>query len=354
MKELFRLVSTFLKVSVREKSNLFWVMIFPLILFTMMYAAFSGADNIKPEDLNLKLGIAPGHPDAFLLKQIDILELREIAPENMGEALRKGEIDAFVTDELGMIVENSYTAAEIIRGILTEIKQTRSLGMRALTATGNRGTYYEKNDVRNGSLTVSFYNIFAMFSLYGYFCSSELVRLLQADQSRLAERNAVSPMRKSVGLAAAILTSLIVVVISMTMLLILSEAVLQQELIRNWPASILILLAGGVFGVAEGVFFGSLNLPEWLLNLIGIGGSLFMSMLSGMMGITVRNLVALHAPWLNQINPVSVVTETFYRVNLLGRAEELGRAVIFLSACSLVFFLLSTFKLKRTTFEKLS
>lgn len=354
MKDLFRLISTYFKVSIREKSNVFWVIIFPIVLFVMMYAAFSGVANMEPADLDLQIGIASDHPDKFMLEQIDLLQVSEISADEADAAIKSGKIDAYVTDELGMIVENTSTSTEIIRGILTEFKQTKELGLRAILAVSNRGGYYEKGGVTEGGLTVSLYNIFAMFSLYGYFSAVELVKFLQADQSMLAQRNAVSPMKKSVGLAAAIITSLIVVVISMCLLLLLSEVILKLNLISNWPATLLILFAGGVFGVAEGIFIGSLNVPEWLIALIGIAGNLVMAMLSGMMGAEIRNMVELHVPWLNKFNPVSVVTETFYRVNMLDRGEEVWRAVIFLFACSLVFFLLSTFKLKRTSFEKLS
>lgn len=351
MKGIFRMAKTHVIAAFRERSTSFWILIYPLLLMLFMYMALSG---LRREDsgIHLTLGISAENPYVGMLDNADIVKVVKLEQKDAEAALKDGKIDAYVDKHLDVVAQKDGMNQQIAVGVLTQLKQHLAAGPKNARMESYAGPLYTRQDKVENSFAVYFYNVVAMFSLYGYYAAADTTRLFQANQSTLAQRHAVSPIRKTKGVLAGFIASLVVICVSMTLVLILSELILKLGLITRWGPSLLILAGGMIAGIAWGILIGALNIPEWAKTMIGIAGTLIMAMLSGMMSMAVRNQLLLHAPIINRLNPVSILTEGFFRVNILGDNGEALSTFLQLLAYTVVMLLLSVWLLRKKTFKE--
>lgn len=351
MKGTFRLARYYFIAGIREKNMSFWVMFYPMLLLLFMYL---GLSNLKAgsEDF-LKLGIAKSNPSVLILEQIDAVKLDFMSEEDAKQALEDKKIHAYILDDNNVLVTKQDLFQDVAKDIMNQLEQYKKLGLKNAALLKLKGPLYEQENKVENQLSVYFYSTVALFTIYGYFASWVYVSLFQANQSTLAQRNCIAPVSKAKGVAAGFLASLLVITISMVMLFTLTEAVLKLGLIKNWPASALLTFGAMIFGICWGMAFGAFNLPEWSKTIIGIAGSIFMALISGMMSADLRNFITLHAPWIHRLNPVSLIAEGYYRINVLGNPEYGLRSLITLGIYSLLFFAAAVFALRRNSYKEL-
>lgn len=351
MKGLFRMTLVFLKAGIREKNMSFWVLLFPQLLLLFMYMGLSGFRDSG--GIALKAGVAAENPYYVILEQIDVIDLHEMNEQEAPAALEAGEIDGFVRDDLDVLINKNGTNQQILRGLMTDVKQFSALGPRAMKLINYKDGLASEKARTEDQFSIYFYSILAMFTLYGYYCSAEYTSLFQANQSTLAQRHAVSPIPKAKGVLAGFLASLVTISLSMAVMLFLTEVVLKLHLMLRWGPSLLLILGGMLFGIAWGLPFGAAKLPEWLRILSGTILTLLMAMLSGMMSMSIRQWVMLYAPWLHKINPVSLLCEGFYSVNILGRTETGLINLGILAGYALLLTLIAIALLRRQSYKEL-
>lgn len=352
MSGVMRSTKYFFLQSIRLMNMSFWVIIYPLLLMILMYLPLSGIEQSKAIDL--QVGMAENNPYMAVFDEIDVVDVT-ITDRAAGEKLVEDEkLTAYITDE-GDIVGKYGTNNDItiVRDIMSQIKRVGKLGPQAAAFARLDKPLAENVNAPSRELSIYFYNIVAMFSLYGYFVSSEYTSLFQANQNALAARNSISPSSKWKGLAASVLASFFVITVSMILLLILSEVILKLNLIVHWGPSLLLLLAGMIFGIAWGLPFGAANIPEWSKILVGIAGSLFMSMLSGMMSMDLRQYFLLNAPLVLKLNPVSQLTEGFYRINVMNQTGRAFEVLGVLAAYAVIFIGITLLLFRKQTYKSL-
>lgn len=69
------------------------------------------------------LGIKQGNPVAFILKEIEILNVHQITDSEKIERLENEEIDGYIDDDLTVWVKKSGINQTIIKEIIEQIKQ---------------------------------------------------------------------------------------------------------------------------------------------------------------------------------------------------------------------------------------
>lgn len=351
MKSTFRIAGKLLKVSLLEKNNSFWVILYPMLLMTFIYLGFSGIKSGEFE--GVRLGVSPGNEITAVLNQIEIVHYQEMPENQAKEELEKDKIDAYIQPDLNLLIKSGGAPQAIAQSIVTEYKQTKALGLKALLVLGERGKLYSRSSVDDDILSTFFYNIVGMFSLYGYFVSTYYTGYYKADTSYLAQRHCFSPMSKFKGVMAGILASMATIILSMTLLLCLSQFVLKINLIRRFWPSMAILSGGMVFGICAGMFVGALKLKEWVKTFIGIGGSLILAFLSGLMNDGVRNAILRTAPIVLKLNPVYLLMNGFYRVNVLGYVHEGLSVLITLAVYSALFTIGAVLILRKNSFKEI-
>ena len=104
-----------------------------------------------------------------------------------------------------------------------------------------------------------------------------------------------------------------------------------------------VLLIANIFGATYGIFIGSLPFgDENGKTMFCIFSSLGLAFLSGMMSPAVKLGIDKHIPLLNKINPIGLLTDNLYNVNILQEYNLLHLfGIVFIGATSL--FLIAIF-----------
>lgn len=335
----------------RDISFTFWGLLYPIILAGFFYTAFSGITN--PEIEVLSVGIAKENPMSYILSSIDILNVVEISEEDISKKLEDEEIDAYVREDLSLVVDKAGLNQTIIKGIVDEINQTISLNepMEAFDFTAD---YVKGKNQEANSILIIFYSLIAMVSTYGVFPGIETVNLSQANLSNIGARINITPIKKSTLLTSGVIVGLTINLLSNLLLLLFLQYVLKLDLVRNiWYSSIFIFL-GNLFGISLGIFIGSSNKKSpGVKTMISIMATMFLSFLSGLMSPDIKVLIDKNIPILSKMNPIAIVTNSLYRINLLGSTDNLGEGMILLIAYSLLLMGISYLFLRRSQYDSI-
>ncbi len=176
--------------------------------------------------------------------------------------------------------------------------------------------------------------------------------IFQADMSELGKRMTVSPVKKGSYIVSGLAVVVMLNVLANLLLLAYLNWILKISLFTDYPASIGLILAGNLVGITMGVWIGSNSrISPQLKTGLGIGIPLFLSSLAGMMSVNIKTMVMRYLPWLDQINPVSIMTSGLYRVNLLGNHNYYGRGIFILLGLGAAFALLSIRALRRRSYD---
>ena len=341
-----------IKSMFREKAFVFWTILYPIILCSFFYLAFGSLLTEKP--IRFAVGIAPDNELAGILQNIDVLELKEYPAEKAEEALKAKEITAYVTGDMKVLVAKSGVGQTTVQNIVTALKQFFYL---FANGANPNGIDFDKSYIKVKSQSVPpyatiFYTLFGMFCFYGFFGGVQILDSFQADVSELGKRMTVSPVKKGPYIFRGLAAVVGVNVLANLLLIAYLEWVLKIHLFTEYSTSISLILAGNLVGITMGSWLGSSSrLSPQLKTGLGIGIPLFLSALSGMMSIEIKTLIMRHLPWLDQINPVSIITSGLYRINLLGNHNYYGRGIFILLGLSAVFALLSVRALRRRSYD---
>lgn len=345
MRQFSFLTRYHLRLISREGSSIFWVLLYPIILTTLIFQLFAGNNFDKIPDV--KLGVPTGSEWVQTLNEVNVLKTVPLDPASASEALSSGKIDAYWDGGSELEIKNRDINQDMIWSILDEVRLWKNFGDRMAKkaiASGQTSfsipghgavslkelqknpqilgaqiphfdTLAKQTETTNNTRAVYFYALLAMFSLYGYYNASDHTIVYRANSSPLAIRTCVSPVPRLKGLLSGMAATFLFSTAAMAILVFYMEVVLKLNVIREWPVSILLLVMGMLFGIAAGMLVGSFRVQEWLRVMIGTVGTLLMAVLAGMMNVDVRNSLEISAPIVNRLNPVGLLSETFYSVN---------------------------------------
>lgn len=329
----------------------FWSLIYPLIMAVFFYTAFNGLLNVELKDI--KVGIEEGNPIIFALKNIEFLNVEKIAVDDVNKKLDDKEIDGFIDKDLNIKVKESGINQTVIKEIVEEIKQVEKLGRPMEKFDFTKNYIVDKNQ-KADSVIIIFYSLIAMVSTYGVFLGIEIVSLIQANLSNIGARLNVAPLRKSEFLLAGIIVTLFLNLFSNGILLLFIKYVLKMSLFTELKYSATLIILGNLFGTILGIFIGTSNKANRnTKTLVGIGVTLFLSFLSGMMGPHTKILVDKHVPILGRINPISIITNNLYKVNLLENTNQVSEGILILLAYCIVLTLASYLFLRGKEYDSI-
>lgn len=193
-----------------------------------------------------------------------------------------------------------------------------------------------------------------MVSTYGMFTGIENANITQANLSSVAARINMTPIRKSTLLISGLIVGLSINIFSNILLLLFLHFVAKLDLIRNLWYSIIFILLGNIFGISLGLFIGSSNKKSpGVKVMFSIVATLFLSFLSGLMSPNIKVIIDENIPILGKLNPISIITSSLYRVNMLENTNNLGQGMILLTIYSLVLMGVSYLFLRRNQYDSI-
>lgn len=351
MKRLWRSSIYYGKNILRDISFTFWGLAYPIILAGFFYVAFSGITNVELETINI--GVEKGNPVLFILEDIDILNIVEISEEDVYKSLKSEEIVGYIKEDLNLVVDRSGLNQTVVRSILDQIKQIIVLNEPMENLDLSVDYLMGKTQEENGILII-FYSLIAMVSTYGVFPGIETAVMSQANLSNVGARINVTPIKKSTLLISGLIVGLLINVFSNILLLLFLKFVLKLDLFTNILYSSMFIFLGNIFGISLGIFIGSSNKKsQGFKVMLSIMITLFLSFLSGMMSPDMKILIDKNIPILGRINPISIISNSLYRINMLGNTNNLNQGIILLTIYSIALMGISYLLLRRSQYDSI-
>ena len=374
-----------LKLGFRNKSNMFWTLMFPIMLGILFKVAFSGIFS------------------AYELSAIKTAVVYETENEQLRENIRDF-LEGLSSDGEKKLLEVTYTDADTamemlkdesqVNGVIT-VKEDGRLalaiwdnGVRS-TIQGNIVMTYNQNAalmektikespekaaavMERISERVSyinakglegenkdpyiayFYNLIAMTALFAALCSVRIGNSCQANMSSIGARTNASPVRRMAIQAASLLAAYIVqttvILIGITFLLFGLGVNFGGDIPMIYVTTVL----ASLLGTALGFFVGnsgswSVDKKEGILTAIIMLGCA----LSGLMLGELKVIVAENAPMINRINPAAVISDAYYCLNMFGVGARYMQTVIYMLAGSAVLTVAGLFLGRRNHYDSI-
>lgn len=377
-----------LKILLKDKMLIFWTFAFPLLLGTFFMMAF--ADVEKGEVLDIidiaivdnaqfqnssyveifdELGDQNNADRLFDIVYTDEKKAQELLQDKKisGYLLIQNEkpvvtigsngINETIFNQVVDEIESQKVMFDTIGSsqILTAYQFDFEKLFQEINVLYNEDVILHDRTNKNLSYTmIEFYSLIAMACLYGGLFVKKVLFHELANVSSLGKRNSIAPMTKMKMLCGSLLASYLVQLLGLALLYVYTIFVLNVDYGTHLLQIVILSLAGSLAGLALGVAVSCLcQRSENTKMVIMLSITMAGSFLSGMMGITMKYVVDTHFPIINMVNPVSMITDglytLYYNDGFTRFYFDLGSLLIF----SVVLILISVFKMRRVTYDRL-
>lgn len=360
----------FIKVMLRDKESLFWVMLFPILLGTLFKVSFSGlaeSEELNPipvavvteesdtaEDLtDVLVELEKEENDALLIvtradeaKAKELLSNKEVDGIVYAGDKLKLTISAQMTDSdaklsqsiLESIVEQVNMKADLLTNILAEHPEKMA---EAADLLEKEAEYVTEQSFTNGNTDFSiqyFTNLIAMACLFTSFTGVDLVIRNQANLSAIGARKNVSPVHKLVSVTVELLANVLLQAVVIMITIFYLVYILKIDFGVSLPMMLLTEFIGCLLGVAAGFFVGSIGkATREVKNSLCTGVSIVLCFLSGLMLGNMRMIVEGFCPIINKINPAALISDSFYALNVYDTYERYTQNIVTMVVMSVCF-----------------
>ena len=368
----------------RNKANLFWILVFPIVLGCFFKIAFS---NITASESfhTIPVAVVEGNSADATAFHTMIEQLSGDSEDAMLSAtfcddkkartlLEKGKVDGifYTTDTVELAVNSDLSDASInqsiLQSLLTQYYLNRDLIVQILTTNpGNIeslvdsigqsvDTRKEVSLTRNNTDTYDqyFYNLIAMACLYTAMGGINLAINNSANLSSLAARKTIAPAKR----AALIGTELLAIILFESLLNMVSclfiVTVLGVHMTTHLGLALLTILISTTFSITFGMFLGCVG-PKSEGGKTGLMFAVVMPLcfLSGLMMGTMRMVVEKYAPFVNRINPAALISDSFYALNNYDTLTRYTGNILTLLLMTVLFLIISILVTRRKTYASL-
>lgn len=368
---------------IREYSIMFWALAFPIILGTFFYFSFGNsgmASTGEPEWEAIKTAVievdtSSENSRTFLefLTQMDgeTIDIRTCSSEAEAlKALKEGKVKGvyYVEESPSLTVAENGIPESILTSLLDSYNQNASMFQEIaavhpeslLEASAAMEEY--RQTVREESLGGKSLdpNVQYFFALIAYACLSGAflgVRAsfdIQANLSPLGARRSITPTHR---LKLVLVDMAVLAVIHFVNILILNlyiTQVLGISLGDQIGSLLLVDFMGSVIGIAMGLAFGCISkLPLGTKLSAAVALTLLPGFLAGLMFGNMKNLIELHCPIINRINPAAVLSDAFYCMGIYNDTARFTRCIIILAVMSVILVFLAFWGIRRDCYDSI-
>ncbi len=363
----------------RTREIVFWTLVFPFALTTFMYFAFGNLFETTEQFHVIPVAVVQeGENEIFaqMLRMVSeegedqLLEIHETTREKAEEMLRGGEIKGILTAgaKPALQVAESGMDQTLLQMILDQFVQYQKTIsevaqihpekiMQAVSALTSQAEYVEEQSSTESSqdnVINYFYAVLAMVCLFASFAGCDRILKIQANVSDLGQRRNMIPVHKLKSILADFLACEVVQYSIVILLLTYMKFVLRLELGDDLPKILVLLFLGTSYGIMIGIFVGSLpRLGEGAKMGVLVSVSLALSAMSDLMISGIKNSIEHNVPFINDINPAALITDSFYALNIYETDERFWGNMIGLGTGVVVLTLVSYFMVRRSRYASL-
>ena len=384
-----------IKTLFKNKILIFWTFAFPIILGIFFNMAFS---NIEKDEKLKVFDIAVVNDSQFenqkiyqeALKELSaddsenkLFNIKYVKKEKADSLLDDSDIEGYIifkNEEPQVVVKKNGTYQTLIRFVVTEIGQNKAI-IEDLTkktveneiAKGSTSFDPEKiakdilEKINNGQVNmknisasnlsymqIEFYTLIAMTCMYCGMLGLTAINNCLANMSSKGKRISVSPNKKSIIVLSSAIGSYLVSMVGIAILILFLRFVLKVDFGDNTPLVILLSAVGDLAGISMGVLIASVfRVSEGAKTGITIAITMFLSVLSGMMGVTLKYVIDKNVPVINLINPNNLITDGFSSLYYYDTLDRYLRDVTYLLVFVVICLTISFISLRREKYDSI-
>lgn len=354
-----------LKILLKDKALFFWTLIFPIMLGTFFWLAFSNITE-KAEHIG-KIDAALVDSGEYANKeQLDTflqsvsgkdgnIKLHEVSEDEAESMLEAGDVCGIinVSDKISLEFKENGMQQTILKTMMDSYVQNEKLIMNiikdnpekldaVIKSMSEEHTYNVEKSAASGDMDVYiqyYFALIAMSCLFGSSYGMKNAKDIQIMQSDVAKRRNVAPTGRMVNILADFLSAVTVQTILFVLLFIYLDVFLGVNMGNRYGYILLAGFLAGVTGVGYGYVIGLLikcseNFKEGIMR----ATTLFMCFLAGLMMGNMKYIIETNAPVINKINPAAVISDSFYSICVFGDVNMYVRCIATLIAMSVIFF----------------
>ena len=384
-----------IKTLFRNKILIFWTFAFPIILGIFFNMAFS---NIESDEVLKVFDIAVVDNDDFKSQYIYKEALKELSSNDNEDKLFNidyvdekkadtllddSDIEGYIVfknDEPQVVIKENGTYHTIIKFAVNEIRQNKAI-LEELTPkavenevkAGNSSFDVNKivesilskindekvNMVDTSSsnlsyMQIEFYTLIAMACMYSGMLGLTAINNCLANMSSKGKRISVSPNRKSIVVLSSAIGAYFVSIVGIAILLLFLKFAIKVDFGDNAPLVIALSLVGSMAGISLGIFIASVfRVSEGAKTGITIAITMFCSVLSGMMGVSLKYVIDKNVPIVNLINPNNLITDGFYSLYYYDTLDRYFRDIRYLIYFIVITLFISFISLRREQYDSI-
>lgn len=373
-----------LKALFQDKAECFWNILFPLLLGTFFFAAFSNITKNSENFHTIPVAVVLEDSDneTYFKEMMD--GLSESADGEVpffdvtytdlpqGETLlSKEQVDGLIVLKDGtpsLTIMGNGINQTMIKAILDKYIQTSEVITSmipdhldkleaVMEATRGEASYIRELPLTHGNtdwVIDYFFALIAMTCLMSTTVGQFTAIHIKADLSPIGLRKVISPANRISMILGDMCASVTLSAISNAMLIVYLKYILKLEFGAGFLPIYLVTLIGSLLSICIGMLVGFLpKLGEGTKMGINIGFTLFSSFLSGLMVGGVKHTIEQTCPIINRINPASLISDALHALNIYDTYEKYTQCLMIMLAMSIVFVFVSLMIARRETYDSI-
>lgn len=375
---------------VRQKEEIFWVLLFPMILGICFTAAFSNINNttenfhVIPVAVCLKEGTQTSAFQVVMdaLSEEGEQQFLSVTYTDMNTAqkmLKEKSVQGIFTVDDDVVLScaspdsgngNNTDAMEqnILEAFLKEYRASQTALTKIAAKDPSRLadvlpmldtniSYKKELRLTDGNMDIFlqyFFNLIAMACMYTSFAGSQIAIKNQANLSDIGARKCLSPCHKFVSVTAELLSCVLAQFFCIAANILFYVYVLKIDFGTRLSLLLFTASIGCILGVSFGFFIGCIGkMAEHVKFSILIAISMICCFLSGLMVQNMHTLIEEHCPILNRINPAALLADCFHTLNIYDVCQRYFNRIISLLFISAIFIIGGFLMLRRKTYANL-
>lgn len=339
----------------RQKVMIFWALIFPLVLGVFFKLALGNVKDSNNFEA-IKVGVNESLIDDEYFKNfIDQMKeegLLDLVASKDDKILDQDDVSAYIEKKDKLLLKKNGVRESILVNILKYYSMNENMVRTIMEKNPNTDisnifvdkTHIE-SDIPNKDMDptmVFFYALIGFQIIYGYSWGLSIIYQYEANLTTIAKRNAISPLNKRISLLASMSVGFLLNFCIALFTMLIFNKVLGVDFSNRIPQLLLIVAIGSLTGVSLGMVIGASNKADIETKIgLGIGISLLLSFLAGMMVSNIKIIIAEKAPLINKVNPVALISDGIYSLYYYQSLDRYYNNVICLVGVTLGLILLT-------------
>ncbi len=373
-----------LKSMIHQKEEFFWTLIFPILLGTLFFAAFSDISNKTESFHSIPVAVvaedtseAPYFTE--LLDNLSSAEGEEIPFFNINycdeeeaiKLLEQKDIQGIILMKEGkptLQIRDNGINETMIKSVIDKYLQTmdvvenmppEQMGNmeQVITVLTGETALIEKQKLTDGNIDNVmdyFYALIAMTCLMGTTAGQLCAMHIKANLSEIGFRKTVSSAKRSYLIIGDLLATITNLALANALLIAYLKYILKINLGAGYFQLLFISLLGSLIAISIGMLVGSIpKISNGAKVCINIGITLFSSFLSGLMAGGIKNMIEEHCPIINRLNPASLISDAIYSLNIYDNYDKYMKSVVIMITMSVVLLAVSIVIARRESYDSI-